>query len=459
MSHFIARPYQAGETIAAISTPPGEGGIAIVRISGREAVAIGKRLFSGPVERYASHTAHFGTITDIHGQKLDVGILLLFLHGRSYTGEETIELQCHGGNVMAQRVLAAALAAGARAALPGEFTFQAFLNGKIDLAQAEAVQTLIAARNTKAQEAAARHLEGALSKKISYFQRELTEIGAILEAWVDFPEEGLEFTSPEELLERLGGLLRAIQQLCDSFTAGKKLYEGISFCIVGAPNVGKSSLMNALLARERAIVTPIAGTTRDLLVEEFSLKGWPLQLIDTAGIRKTEDVIEREGIRRSREAMMRSELILLVLDSSRALEEEEEALLREAPRDRTLLLWNKSDLPCVLASLSDFPHQVVLSLKEGYGLEKVIEQMEALLQGGAAPLQEEVLLTSLRHKEALEEALGALVRVVEGLETHLSPEFLAQEMREALYALGKILGTDVSEEILSAIFSKFCIGK
>ena len=290
------------DTIAAIATPMGEGAIGIIRISGKEAFAVANRVFSGNVPSYASHTAHFGKILSASGEVIDEGLLLCMHEGRSYTGEASVEIMCHGGVFVTQAVLARVLEAGARAAGPGEFSLRAFRNGRIDLAQAEAVQALIAAKNADALRAAKDQLQGRLSVLVKDLQARLTDITAILEAWVDYPEEGLEFATDEEILSMLQESLDRLQALSDSFHDGARLQGGATLCLLGAPNVGKSSLMNALLDQDRAIVTEIAGTTRDLLCEEVRIGGVAFRLIDTAGIRETTEIVEQEGIRRSKKS-------------------------------------------------------------------------------------------------------------------------------------------------------------
>ncbi len=456
---FIHRPFESGETIAAIATPPGEGGISIIRISGNEAIAVADRIFSGPVAQYLSHTAHFGIVTDLEGNRLDEALVLVMRGPRSYTGEDTVELQCHGGMIASRKVLEAALAAGARAAAPGEFTFKAFMNGKLDLSQAEAVQELIAAKSEHSFEAAGKHLEGGLSKKVSDFQSELTRIAAILEAWVDFPEEGLVFASQEDVVADLSRLKIEIENLAQTFHDGQKLAHGIKLCIAGAPNAGKSSLMNALLDKERAIVTPVAGTTRDLLHEELTLNGLPFRLIDTAGIRETDEVVEKEGIRRSREAVNEADLVLLVIDGAEELNLESKALLSTLPKEKTIVVWNKADLPHQSNCASTFPHEVTLSAKERVGLVELKEKIDSLIWSHGAPPKEEVLITKSRHLEALKESAQGLDSVINGLKGGVSPEFLSSDMRYALLSLGRIIGTNISEDILSSIFSQFCIGK
>lgn len=450
------RHYIQGETIAAVATPPGEGGVAIVRISGNEAVTVAAKIYSGPLLSYQSHTLHFGKIIDQSGNLVDEVLIVVMKAPHSYTGEETVEIHCHGGSLITKQVLQTALAAGARAALPGEFTFKAYMNGKLDLAQAEAVQSLIAAKNDLALQAAENQLQGALSKSIVQFQKELTDIAAILEAWVDFPEEGLEFASFEEVIALLRTTQERMRALGETFEEGKMLHEGMTLCLSGAPNVGKSSLMNALLGQERAIVTAIAGTTRDLLDADLRMGGLHFKLMDTAGIRDTQEVIEQEGIRRSRDAIKGADLILIVLDATRGLQTDDQKIIDSAPPSKTIVIWNKIDLP----SARPIPEgAIAVSAKEGSGLKELKEAIQAKLWKRGAPSKEEVVITSLRHKEALEKATGFVQHIIVGLQNGTSPEFLSSDMRAALAELGTIIGQDISEEILSAIFSKFCVGK
>lgn len=456
---FIHQPYQPGETIAAIATPPGEGGIAIIRISGNRAIEVASRIFSGPVQNYLTHTAHLGFIKDLAGSRIDEGLCLVMRAPRSYTGEDIVELQCHGGMVASKKVLEAVLQAGARSATAGEFTFRAFMNGKLDLAQAEAVQRLISAKNEHAFAAAGRHLEGRLSQKIRGFQEALIARAAILEAWVDFPDEGLEFASKEEVLGDLQGILNQMKLLLETFHEGRKLEIGLNLCIAGPPNAGKSSLMNALLDQERAIVTPIAGTTRDLIQEDLILNGLHFKLMDTAGIRDTEEVVEKEGIRRSKKAIEEADLILLVLDASKPIEKAEHQLLSTLPPEKTIIVWNKIDLLS-----SDFPekvflHEVRISAKEKEGLADLKREIDQIVWKRGAPSKDEVLLSSLRHKEALQKAIQSLESAIAGLQQETSPEFLTDDVKGTLTELGRIIGTNITEDILTSIFSQFCIGK
>jgi tRNA modification GTPase len=462
MTEFVHRPYQNGATIAAIATPPGEGGVAIIRISGNEAIAIAEKIYigaAGPVRSFRSHTAHLGKIFDRNQVFVDEVLLLVMRAPHSYTGEETVEIHCHGGMLVSRKVLEAALQAGARGAEPGEFTFKAFINGKLDLAQAEAVQELIAAKSDLALQAAEKQLQGGLSKKIHSFQQRLIEIAAILEAWVDFPEEDLAFAPMEEVIGQLQDIQTEMQRLEHTFHEGKMLSAGVSLCLVGPPNAGKSSLMNALLGKDRAIVTDIPGTTRDLLEEDMRLGKLHVRLIDTAGIRETEEIVEKEGVRRSKCAMGEADLVLCVLDSSLPLCNESHALLSCVSKDNAILVWNKIDLQIQAHLSADFIHIARVSAKTGEGLDELKETIHRAVSHTHMRSKEEVILTSSRHCQAIHQAVQVLECVIAGLKTGISPEFVSSDMRALLLELGTILGTNISEDILNAIFSKFCIGK
>lgn len=456
--NFVHRPYQPDETIAAIATAPGDGPVAMIRLSGKDAISIAAKIFSGPVATYQSHTIHYGKILNDQKEIVDEVLLAVMLAPRTYTGEDTVEIQCHGGNLITKQVLETVLKAGARAALPGEFTLRAFMNGKLDLAQAEAVQQLISAKSNVSLSAAQNQLEGNLSKQISSFQKELVDIAAILEAWVDFPEEGLEFATMEEVVASLESTLQKMLKLAETFHWGKMIHSGISLCLAGSPNVGKSSLMNLLLGKERAIVTDIPGTTRDTLEEELRLGELHFRLTDTAGIRQTEEVIEQEGIRRSKIAMQQADLILLLLDASKPLSKQDKLLLEDAPQEKTILIWNKIDLPHTISD-APFTHQVRLSAKAQLGMDELLATIERVVHKGKSFSKEEVVITNMRHKEALLNAISACKNLIAGLKQGVSPEFLSSDMRLTLKELGTIIGTDIGEDILSAIFSKFCVGK
>jgi tRNA modification GTPase len=453
---FIHTPYQPGETIAALATPPGEGGVAVIRIAGKEAIEVAERLFSRGVKAFASHTAHYGWVVDCHGKKIDDVLLMPMLGKRSYSGEDTVEIFCHGGSLISRKVLERVLECGARAAYPGEFTFKAYINGRLDLAQAEAVQELIGAKNERALGQAEKQLEGSLSEKVRGFQKELTHIAAILEAWVDFPDEGLEFASMEEIVANLTQVKEKISELCDSFHDGKILHDGLTLCLIGAPNVGKSSLMNALLDKDRAIVSATPGTTRDLLEDHLRFSGLNFKILDTAGIRDTEEEIEKEGIRRSKKAMEIADLILVVLDVQHP---KLPSFWEEIPQDKAVIAWNKCDLSYDGTSLPALRHSCMVSALQKSGIKELKATIEKVIWHKGPPSTEEILVTNVRHKEALYEAREALTRLIHGLNTGVSPEFMALDIRSTLGALGKILGTNISEDVLSAIFSTFCIGK
>ncbi len=452
---FVHQPYQPEDTVAAIATPIGEGGVAIIRISGKEALQVANKVFSGDIFSYKTHTAHFGQVIDRNGAHVDDALVLPMLGKRSFTGEDTVEIHCHGGSLITRRVLDVVLAAGARQARPGEFTFKAFINGKMDLAQAEAVQELVSAKNEKALDAAEQQLQGSLSKKVKGFQKGLTEIAAILEAWVDFPDEGLEFSTVDEVCDQLEETTVALEQLIKTFHDGKIIHDGIALCLVGSPNVGKSSIMNLLLDKERAIVSHQPGTTRDIVEDNLRINGLNFRLIDTAGIRDTAEMIEQEGIRRSKRAIEEADLILWVLDSQIGIEDSQFADL--LPEGKTITIWNKIDLS--EKEPPSLSHLVRMSAKEGLGVEELHQAIDQVVWSKGPPSREEVLVTNVRHHEALITAAEASRALIQGLRQDLSPELLTQEMRCCLNALGSIIGTNISEDILSAVFSKFCIGK
>ena len=441
------------ETIAAICTPPGMGALSVIRLSGKEAFLYAEQIFSGKVSSYPSHTAHVGKILAASGEVIDEVVLLVMYEGRSFTGENTVELMCHGGVHVTQKVLARVFEVGARAANPGEFTERAYRNGRIDLAQAEAIQELIAAKNDQALLAAEKQLSGRLSISIKDLQKTITDITAILEAWVDYPEEGLEFATKEEILDHLERTKGKMARLMESFYDGKKVVQGASLCLLGSPNVGKSSLLNALLNEERAIVTDIPGTTRDLLHEELRIKGYTFRLTDTAGIRETAEIIEEEGIKRSQKAAEKADLVLLILDATREISVEEKRWIKEFPK--ALVVYNKADLPHLPPSHPG----VVISAKEHQGLEELKEAIVTLAYPSVETHNDQILLTQERHFLALKNATSSLCTVIQGLKTEISPEFLVFDLRSSLKELSQILGTNITEDILGAIFEKFCVGK
>lgn len=456
--NFIHTPYQPDETIAAISTPPGEGGVAMIRISGKDSLKVAKKVFSKDPTAFKSHTAHHGHILDLKGEKIDEVLLLPMLQGRSYTGEDTVEIFCHGGSLITRKVLERVIEAGARQALPGEFTFKAYMNGKIDLAQAEAVQSLIHAKNENMLVQAEKQLEGRLSKLVLERQSRLTQIAAILEAWIDFPDEGLEFEPMEKVVLDLKGEVNFLNRLIQTYHDGKILSEGLKVALIGRPNVGKSSLMNALLDKERAIVSDIAGTTRDILEDHLKLNGMNILLTDTAGIRDSSEVIEKEGIKRSKKAMEEADLVLFVLDSSSGFSLEDRELIESTDPMKSIVIYNKCDLNPAPTRLHH-PHTVSLSALHKTGLEELKEMIDKVVWKKGPPSKEEIIITHIRHEQALKEASEFLQKVIQGLESGISPEFVSFDMKGALKALGKIIGMDITEDVLTSVFKQFCIGK
>lgn len=434
-------------TIAAICTPPGEGGLAVLRLSGPKAFALANQIFSGNVNAYLSHTAHVGKIIDGNGSIIDEAVVLVMEEGRSFTGEATVEIMCHGSPLIARKILARLLEVGAVAAGPGEFSSRAYQNGKIDLAQAEAVQALIAAKNEASLRAAHAQLEGRLSKIIQELQKGLCDITAIVEAWVDYPEEGLEWSSEEALLSEIDVIVHKLIRLRDSFYDGKRLSDGISICLAGAPNAGKSSLMNVLVGEERAIVTDVAGTTRDVLSEEIYLGGHALRLYDTAGLRETDEAIEKEGIKRAQLTAEKSEIVVALYDISAP----EEKLLFE----NAIHCWNKADLPHHSPPFDG----IILSCKSGEGIEELKQAIHERIDSLTRKSGEEVVLTQERHYAAVCEAIDMVQAARALLDQGESPEYIVIDLRGALKALSCIVGIDITEEILGSIFEKFCVGK
>lgn len=456
---FVHRGYEKGQTIAAVATPPGEGGIAIVRISGLDAFEVANKVFSGDIFSYKTHTAHYGKILNKEGNVIDEVLVLIMKAPKSFTGEDVVEIHCHGGSLITRKVLECVLRAGARAALPGEFSFKAFMNGKIDLTQAEAIQEVISAKNERALDTAQNQLQGLLKERIEVFQHTLVHVAAIFEAWVDYPEEGLEFASYDEILLILNQVFNALEYLCNTYYDGKILKEGLSLCLIGAPNAGKSSLMNALSGKNRAIVTNIPGTTRDTLDEELSFGDLHFTLTDTAGIRETEECIEKEGIKRSFDAAQNADLVLLILDVGEGWNEDAKQALSTLASNKILIVWNKIDITHTPPINCTHPHQAFLSAKTHQGIEELKQIIKTMILSGNTSANDQILITNQRHYIALKEACHYVKNALVGLKEELSPELLSMDIKSALKELGTIIGTDITEDILNAIFSKFCVGK
>ncbi|MFW6112852.1 MAG: tRNA uridine-5-carboxymethylaminomethyl(34) synthesis GTPase MnmE [Thermodesulfobacteriota bacterium] len=455
---------EAGDTIAAISTPPGEAGIGIVRLSGPRAQAIARQLFRPrrPRDPWQSHRLYLGHILDSKGHVLDEVLLTLMRAPQTYTREDVVEIHCHSGFAVLKAVLAEVLAQGARLARPGEFTLRAFLAGRLDLSQAEAVLEVIQARTQASLRVAAAHLAGGLGKRLGEVRPVLLHLLARVDAALDFPDEAAEL-SPQSLDEELAGPLEELEQLLATYQQGRLLREGVGVVLAGRPNVGKSSLLNRLLNTERAIVTDIPGTTRDVIEETISLAGVPLRLSDTAGLREARDLVEELGVARSRERLAQADLILLLVDASEPLSSEDVQTLEDLAARPVLLVLNKIDLPqkIKVEDVRRYSSQPVVEISAltGQGLERLEQAMvDAVLAGGAQPAGE--IVTQARHAELLAQAQEALNRGRELLEQPEPPwELLAFEVKEALTALGEITGEEVGDAVLDQIFAEFCIGK
>lgn len=451
------------DTIAALATPLGEGGLAVIRISGSQALALGDDVFvpSGPRSQRPSvapsHTVHYGHVVR-DGRRVDEVLLTVLRAPRTYTREDTVEISCHGGLVIARMVLETVLAAGSRLAEPGEFTQRAFLNGRLDLAQAEAVADLIHARTTLAAAAAQEQLGGRLSARIQVVRDDLMNALAHIEAHLDFPDEDIAPDTRGQLLARLDRAGEFVDGLIRTAREGQILRRGVRAAIVGRPNAGKSSLLNLLLGHERAIVSPVAGTTRDTVEETASVRGIPVVFIDTAGLREAEEEIEREGVRRSRAAASQAELILHVLDGSEPWSPVDQALSEELSGRPVIRVVNKSDQPRRLLLPGD-PEGIPVSCLNGAGLESLKELIERLVWGGRVSAEALPVTVNARQAEALRRAGEALRRTTQALRDDVSLEFVALDLRLAVGAVGEVVGKTTTEDLLDVIFRQFCLGK
>jgi tRNA modification GTPase len=453
------------DTIAAIATPPGEGGLAVVRISGPDAEKIAVRVFTRLHSRkdtLRSHTLYHGQITDPKdGQPIDEVLLTIMRKPRSYTGEDIVEVHCHGGNFLAQQILALILSQGARQAEAGEFTKRAFLNGRVDLAQAEAVLDLIRARTVKGARIALNQASGELSKYVGELREELLDTLVQVEAAIDFPEEEIELLQRHYLIEKIKALIKKINIISDSYDWGRLFREGAKVCICGRPNVGKSSLLNALLGTDRVIVTPTPGTTRDVIEESLNLGGLPVIIWDTAGIRESQDQIEQLGVELSRQHLEKADALVVVIDGSTKLIPEDWALLQTAGSKKVVIAVNKTDLPLVV-DLHSLPNDkttriLTISAKTGVGIDSLKKSLRELILGCIT--EPPITVTNLRHRSELVRSTEGLTRAVETLILGLPPELAAVDLNDAREALEEIIGVVSNDNILERIFSNFCIGK
>lgn len=454
------------DTIAAISTPPGRGGIGIIRLSGPLALDIASAIFHNesrtPLD--APLRVHFGRVIDpATNESVDEALLTYFKAPHSYTGEDIVELSCHGSPVILRRALAMIVERGARISEPGEFTFRAFLNRRMDLSQAQAVRDCINAQTEYQARVATRQLEGALSKRLAPIKDALVEIIVHLESSVEFVEDDISPETSSALRRRVEQISESLKGIAASFTFGRFVKEGFDLAIVGRPNVGKSSVFNRLVGSDRAIVTELPGTTRDALYESTSIAGVPVRLIDTAGIRETSDVVERIGITRSRTAIADADITLLVLDASEPLTEDDRQLLRDVPSAYRLVAINKTDLPRRLddIALADLVKRDVLSLSAatGEGFDGLIETLLARLSGEAAAERDDIMITDARQHAAVTQAISQLEDARDLMMQGELEEVVLLKLHGALQALGEITGETLTDDILGQIFSTFCIGK
>ena len=460
------------DTIAAVSTPPGEGGIGIVRLSGKEAISIVDRIFVSPAGKLPSgvrsHSVIYGFIKDPDtSEKIDEVIVTVMRAPRTYTREDVVEINCHGGMLPLRRILGSVISQGSRPAEPGEFTRRAFLNGRVDLSQSEAVIDVIKARTEQAERMAIQQLEGRLSAEITALRDCVTESCALVETYIDFPEEEVELPDSASFISSMQDILDRLSALSRSFEEGRLFREGAAMAIVGKPNVGKSSLLNTLLKKDRAIVTDLPGTTRDIIEEGLNIDGIPVRIMDTAGIREAHDLVEAEGIRRSLAAIEGADIILAVYDASRVLDRADRQIIEKVNNKKTISVINKWDI-----SNGDFDAEdnglniyptVKISALRGEGIDVLKDTIvAALLSNKAMPGQDsaaDILITNVRHKQLVDGAFASLWQARGTFEKGEPLEVTALFLREALNSLGEIIGVVTTDDILNKIFAEFCIGK
>ena len=457
------------DTIAAISTAPGEGAIGIVRISGDLAISIASSIYqcgTKQLEEQKTHTIHYGHIVDPKsGEVYDEVMVSVLRAPKTFTREDIVEINCHGGIVAINRVLQLVLRMGARLAEPGEFTKRAFLNGRIDLSQAEAVMDLIRAKTDKSMQLAMSQLDGQLSNLIQNLRQEILNTLAQVEVNIDYPEyDDVEEMTLQLLREKTQQVLQGIRALLNTASQGKILRDGLKTAIVGRPNVGKSSLLNVLLREEKAIVTDIAGTTRDTIEEYVNVRGVPLQLIDTAGIRETNDVVEKIGVERSRKALKEADFVLLLLNQSETLQEEDIRLLETTKGMKRIILFNKTDLPSKLSKEDIAPYAqeeeiVTTSMLNKEGIDQLEEKIAGYFFQGQMNERDATYLSNTRHIALLEKAEQALVEVQNGIEMEMPVDLIQIDFTRAWDLLGEITGDSVQDELLTQLFSQFCLGK
>jgi len=459
------------ETIAAISTAYGAAGVGIIRISGGEAALVADNVFKSKsgikLKDKDTYRITYGHIYAEDGQLIDEALALTMRGPYTFTGEDVVELQCHGGIVVLQKALALVLKAGARLAEPGEFSKRAFLNGRLDLAQAEGIMEIINAKTETAVNVAASHLQGRLSEMIKICRQDILELVSSLEADLDFPEEDFERLSSEEIHRRLTKTAGKIKEILQSFTQGRIIREGLKIALVGKPNVGKSSLLNTLIKTKRAIVTDIPGTTRDTIEEYYNLGGIPLLLIDTAGIRESDDLVEKIGVQKTKEIVEQADLVLYIFDIIQGITSEDQAYLNNIPPEKVLILVNKIDLLAEGAhtALSKVREKLpqyrtlLISATEQLGIKELEDEIKNIFFTEGWEIKDTAFLTNVRHKTALDNAEQALINAQNSLSKGLPSDFIVLDLKVVLDYLGEITGETVDEEIVNQIFSQFCLGK
>ena len=455
------------DTIAAISTSAGNSGIGIIRVSGDEAVEIVDKIFQSnkkgkKLRNVKSHTVHYGYIVD--GQTiLDQVLVIVMKNPHSYTGEDTVEIDCHGGMLILQKVLELVIKNGAKAAAPGEFTKRAFLNGRLDLSQAEAVMDVINSSNDFALSSSMFQLKGGVSEKIKEIRSDIIYHIAFIESALDDPEHISLDGYDKEISHMLEKNTTKIKRLLDTFDNGRIMKEGIHTVILGKPNAGKSSILNLMLGEERAIVTDIEGTTRDTLEENINFNGLSLKIIDTAGIRNTEDKVEQIGVNKAKEIANQADLIIYVVDGSRKIDENDLEILQLIKDKQFIVLLNKSDMDMVVDfdDIKDLSKEDVIefSAKQGMGMDKLEERIRDMFYSGRVTYNDQIYITNARHKEALENSYHSLLKVKESVEAMMPEDFYSIDLMDAYEQLGLIIGESVEDDLVEEIFSKFCMGK
>lgn len=455
------------DTIVAIATAPGEGGIGIIRISGEKSLDVAESIFKSfsgkKIKDYNTRTLIYGNIVD--DSKIIDEVLVAYMKGpRSYTAEDVIEINCHGGFISVKKILELVLSKDVRLAEAGEFTKRAFLNGRIDLSQAEAVIDVINAKTSKSHEVAQDQLEGALSKKIRTLRDNVTEILAHVTVAIDYPEEDVEHITYETLKDKTESLEAEIKRLYDSSESGKIFRDGLKTVIIGKPNVGKSSLLNLILGEKRAIVTDIPGTTRDVIEEFVNVRGIPIKIVDTAGIRETDDVVEKIGVEKSRNSLLNADLVIMVLDYSEKLSDDDIEILESINKEKTIVLLNKTDLEKQIEDekISNYVEKnsiIEISALKQEGIEKLEDKIESLVYKGEVKSSSEVVISNTRHRDALAKAHKSVLDALDAIYQNMPLDFIEVDLKNIWDYLGYINGDTVTEDLLDNIFSNFCIGK